>query len=123
MPIMFGEAIKDAKWRITIDEKIASIEKNDTWKLVSRLRGTNPISVKWIFKEKKNAKEEVFDEVFALVTILETIQLIITTAAQYRWRIYQIDVKSSFLNGFLKKKRSTLSNMWDMKWRDLKTMY
>ena len=103
MPIMFGEAIKDAKWRITIDEKIASIEKNDTWKLVSKLRGTNPISVKWIFKEKKNPKEEVFDEVFALVTILETIQLIITTAAQYRWRIYQIDVKSSFLNGFLKE--------------------
>jgi hypothetical protein len=28
--IMFEEAIKDAKWRIAIDEEIASIEKNDT---------------------------------------------------------------------------------------------
>ena len=86
-----------------MDEKIASIEKNDTWKLVSKPKGKNPIGVKQIFKEKKNAKEKVFDEVFALVTILETIRLIITTTAQYR-RIYQIDVKSSFLNGFLKEK-------------------
>ena len=28
--IVFKEAIKDAKWRIAIDEEIASIEKNDT---------------------------------------------------------------------------------------------
>ena len=29
-PIVFGEAIKDVKWRIVMDEEIASIEKNDT---------------------------------------------------------------------------------------------
>ena len=41
-----------------------------------------------------------YDEVFALITRLETIQLIIATVAQYRLRIYKIDVKSTFLNGF-----------------------
>jgi hypothetical protein len=42
-----------------------------------------------------------YDEIFALIVRLETIQLIIVTTTQYRWRIYQIDVKSTFLNGFL----------------------
>jgi hypothetical protein len=31
---VFEEEIKDEKWRIAIDEKIASIKKNNTWKLV-----------------------------------------------------------------------------------------
>jgi hypothetical protein len=31
--IAFEEAIKDEKWRITMDEEIASIKKNDVWKL------------------------------------------------------------------------------------------
>jgi hypothetical protein len=30
--------------------------------------------------------------------------LIITTTTQYRWEIYQIEVKSTFLNGFLEEK-------------------
>jgi len=29
-PIVFKEAIKDEKWRIAIDNEIASIKKNDT---------------------------------------------------------------------------------------------
>jgi hypothetical protein len=39
-----------------MDEEIASIKKNDTWRLVPRLNGKKPISVKWIYKEKKNVK-------------------------------------------------------------------
>ena len=30
--------------------------------------------------------------------------LIITTTTQYRWEIYQIEVKPTFLNGFLEEK-------------------
>jgi hypothetical protein len=66
-----------------------------------------PIGVKWIYKENKNAKEKVerykvrlvakgytqkheidYDKVFTPVARLETIQLIIATASQHRWRIY-----------------------------------
>jgi hypothetical protein len=66
-----------------------------------------PIGVKWIYKENKNAKEKVerykvrlvakgytqkheidYDKVFTPVARLETIQLIIATAFQHRWRIY-----------------------------------
>jgi hypothetical protein len=41
-------------------------------------------------------KHEIdYDEVFALVARLETIHLIIVIDAQNKWRIYQIDVKST----------------------------
>jgi hypothetical protein len=44
-----------------------------------------------------------YGEVFALVAWLETIRLMISLAAQHRWKVYQLDVKSSFLNGFLEE--------------------
>jgi len=44
-----------------------------------------------------------YNEVFAQVTRLKTIQLIITTIAQHRWKIYQMDAKSALLNSFLEK--------------------
>jgi hypothetical protein len=43
---MIKEAIKDAKWRIVMDKEIASIEKNDIWKLVPRLNRKKPIDFK-----------------------------------------------------------------------------
>jgi hypothetical protein len=63
-----------------------------------------------------NQKHKIdYNEVFALVARLETIRFIIVTVAQYRWRIYQIDVKSSFFLMVFFKIRSTLSNLWNMK--------
>ena len=44
-----------------------------------------------------------YDEVFALVDRLETIRLLISLAAQNQWRIFQMDVKSAFLNGYLEE--------------------
>jgi hypothetical protein len=43
---VFENSIKDEKWRIAMDEEIASIEKNDTWKLVPRPKGKKLIGVK-----------------------------------------------------------------------------
>jgi hypothetical protein len=75
-----------------------------------------------VYKAKKNAKGEVeryksqlvskgynqcpsinYEEVFASVAHLETIRLIISLAAQNKWQIYQMDVKSAFLNGHLEE--------------------
>jgi len=42
-----------------------------------------------------------YDEVFAPVTRMETIRLLISLAAQHRWTILHRDVKSAFLNGVL----------------------
>ena len=77
-------------------EEIRSIEKNDTREFVSLPKGHKAIGVKWVYKTKKNAKGEIerykarlvakaysqkagidYDEVFALVSHLETIRLIL----------------------------------------------
>ena len=75
-----------------------------------------------MYKLKKNAKGEVerykarlvvkgcsqrqgidYYEVFAPVARLETIRLLISLVAQNQWRIFQMDVKSTFLNGYLEE--------------------
>jgi hypothetical protein len=44
-----------------------------------------------------------YDEVFAIVARLKIIWLIIAITVQHRWEVYQIDVKSTFLNSFLEE--------------------
>jgi hypothetical protein len=81
-----------------------------------------PIGVKWVFKAKNNAKGEIerykarlvvkgysqrpgidYGEVFAPIARLETIRMVISLAAQNKWKIYQMDVKFAFLNGILEE--------------------
>nr|GFA32498.1 retrovirus-related Pol polyprotein from transposon TNT 1-94 [Tanacetum cinerariifolium] len=119
---VFEEAMKSKKWRQAMEDEIKSIEKNDTWELTTLPKNQKAIGVKWVYKAKKNAKSEVekykarlvekdykqkhgidYEEVFAPVARLETIRMIIAIAAQYRWKIHQMDVKSAFLNGFLEE--------------------
>ncbi|KAM2503789.1 hypothetical protein PS1_037777 [Malus domestica] len=121
-PVDFQEAVQDTKWRKAIDEEIEAIQKNDTWELAILPKGHKAIRVKWVYKTKKNANGEVerykarlmangysqrvgidYDEVFAPVARLETIRLLISLAAQNKWKIQQMDVKSVFLNGVLEE--------------------
>ena len=44
-----------------------------------------------------------FEETFAPVAKLDTIRLIIALATKHHWKIHQLDVKSTFLNGDLKE--------------------
>ncbi|CAJ2639360.1 unnamed protein product [Trifolium pratense] len=119
-PMNFQEAFEKKTWRTAMDEEIQAIKKNETWELVSLPKGHKAIDVKWVYKAKKNSKGEVerykarlvakgysqragidYDEVFAPVARLETVRLIISLAAQNKWKIHQMDVKSAFLNGVL----------------------
>ncbi|GKV27388.1 hypothetical protein SLEP1_g36561 [Rubroshorea leprosula] len=121
-PLNFEKATVDKKWKHAMDEEIKAIQKNGTWELVTLLKGQKAIGVKWVYKVKKNAQGKVekykarfvakgyiqeygidYDEVFAPVARLETIQLIISLAAQNNWKIYQMDVKFTFLNGYLEE--------------------
>jgi hypothetical protein len=66
--------------------------------LVPKPKGKKSLGVKWIYKEKENAKGEVerqakdysqkyeinYNEVFALASRLETIQLIIVITTKHR---------------------------------------
>jgi hypothetical protein len=101
-----------------MDQEMQAIERNDTWELTVLPSGSKTIGVKWVFKTKVNENEEVdkykarlvakgycqqygidYAEVFAPVARLDTIQIVISLAAQNSWVIYQLDVKSAFLHG------------------------
>lgn len=55
----FEEATQDKKWRDVMDEEIRSIEKNNTWELVSLPNVNKSIGVKWVYKARNNAKGEI----------------------------------------------------------------
>ena len=61
------------------------------------------IQARLVVKGYKQKEGEDFREIFALVSRLDTVWLIISLAAQKNWKIYQMDVKSAFLNGYLEE--------------------
>ncbi|GJT83550.1 putative ribonuclease H-like domain-containing protein [Tanacetum coccineum] len=94
----------------------------DVWELVPRPDGKNIIGVKWIWKNKSDADNIVirnkshlvaqgykqeegidFKESFALVAHLEAVKMFVTFVAHKNITIFQLDVKTTFLNGPLKE--------------------
>jgi hypothetical protein len=121
-PIYFEDVIKEQHWINEMNEEIESIKKNDTWDLVDLPKEKECIGVKWVYKTKYKANGEVekykarlvakvfaqeygvdYNEKFALVARLDTIRMVLAIAAQHNWKVYQMDVKSFFLNGYLEE--------------------
>lgn len=117
-PNTFEEAVKIQKWKAAMDQEIEAINKNGTWELTELPPGAKKIGVKWVFKTKLNEKGEVekckarlvakgytqqagidYTEIFAPVARWDTIRLILSLAASRVWKVYQLDVKSAFLQG------------------------
>jgi hypothetical protein len=120
--IFMQEAMKEESWRKAMEDGIEVIENNRTWKLVDRPQDKEIIGVKWIYKVKYNVDWLVqrnkarlvakgysqqpgvyFHETFAPVARLDTVRALISLATQKGWLLYQLDVKSAFLNGELKE--------------------
>jgi hypothetical protein len=121
-PNSFEEAIKDKFWNKAMDEEMDQIDKNDTWELVPRPKNKNVIGTKWVFRNKltedwqvtrnkarlvckgyAQVEGMVFEETFSPVARMEAIQFILIYACSKNIKVYQMDVKSSFLNGELEE--------------------
>jgi hypothetical protein len=82
----------------------------------------NVIGTKWVFKNKQGEDGEIvinkahlvaqgfsqvegldFGEIFAPVTRLEVIRILLAFTASKRFKLYQMDVKSAFLNGVIQE--------------------
>jgi Reverse transcriptase (RNA-dependent DNA polymerase) len=80
------------------------------------------VGLKWIYKTKTNPDGSVqkykarlmakgysqqpeidYQDTFIPVARHETIRILIALAAHKGWKLYQLDVKSAFLNGVLKE--------------------
>ena len=44
-----------------------------------------------------------YDEIFSLIAMLKSVQIMLAIAAFYDYEIWKMDVKTTFLNGFLKE--------------------
>nr|GEY25839.1 hypothetical protein [Tanacetum cinerariifolium] len=110
-PVNVAEALRDADWVSAMQEE-----------LVPRTEGKTIIKTKWIFKNKKDESNLVirnkarlvavgysqqkgidYDETFAPVAQIEATRLFLAFTAHKDFTVFQIDVKTSFLNGIIKE--------------------
>ncbi|GJU63208.1 retrovirus-related pol polyprotein from transposon TNT 1-94 [Tanacetum coccineum] len=113
----------EPSWIDAMQEEIHKVERLEVWELVSFSDKVMLIKLKWIYKVKtdefggvlKNKDRLVaqglrqeeginFEESFAPVSRIESIRIFVTNAAHKNMMIYQMDVKTTFLNGELKEK-------------------
>ena len=105
-----------------MDEEIECIENNQTWELVDVPNDKDVINVKWIYKTKQDADGNAqkkkarmvargfthhpdidFNETFAHAARMDTVRTVLAIIAKNKWHVYQMDVKSTFLNGYLEE--------------------
>jgi hypothetical protein len=121
-PTCFEEAIQKKEWADAMIEEYQSIINNDVWEIVPRPKSKDVVSSKWLFKikhatdgsiEKYKAifvargfsqKEGIdYEETFTPVARYTSIKTIIAFAAKMKWKLHQMDVKTTFLNGVIEE--------------------
>ncbi|GKC06787.1 zinc finger, CCHC-type containing protein [Tanacetum coccineum] len=119
-PKNVNEALGDESWIVAIQEELNQFIANDVWKLVSQPQNMTIIGTKWVFKNKLDENSVVsqnkawlvaqgynqqegidYDETYAPVARLESIRILLAYACALDFKLFQMDVKSSFLNGFI----------------------
>ncbi|GJW53688.1 retrovirus-related pol polyprotein from transposon TNT 1-94 [Tanacetum coccineum] len=121
-PKSYKDALTQACWIEAMQEELHEFKCLEVWELVPPPDKAFVITLKWIYKLKldklrgilKNKARLVtrgyrqeegidFEESFALVARLETIRIFLAFAAHMNMVIYQMDVKTAFLNGNLRE--------------------
>src|SRR6266498_5970259 len=110
------------RWLEAMKSEIGSMYENKVWTLVDLPDDRRAIENKWIFKKKTDADGNVtiykarlvakgyrqvqgvdYNETFSPVAKLKSVRIMLAIAAFYDYEIWQMDVKTAFLNGFLKE--------------------
>ncbi|GJS40536.1 retrotransposon protein, putative, ty1-copia subclass [Tanacetum coccineum] len=105
------------KWIDAMNAEIQSMMDNKVWVLVDLPPGCKTVGSKWIFKKKTDMDGIVhvykarlvakgytqlygadYEETFSPVTDIRAIRILISIAAYYDYEIWQMDVKTAFLN-------------------------
>ncbi|KAL0444284.1 UNVERIFIED_CONTAM: Retrovirus-related Pol polyprotein from transposon TNT 1-94 [Sesamum latifolium] len=124
-PKTYGEAMSDIdsdKWLEAMKSEMDSMGSNQIWTLVDPPNGVRPVGCKWVYKCKLGANREVtafkarlvakgytqrpgvdFEETYSPVAMAKSIRILLAIAAWYDYEIWQMDVKTAFLNGFVEE--------------------
>ena len=122
-PRNINKVLNDEFWFLVMQDELNNFDRNNVWDLIPRPNDCSVIGTKWVFRNKLdesgivtrnkarliaqgyNQEEGIdFDETFAPISRLETIRMLLACASFKNFRLFQIDVKSAFLNDFLIEK-------------------
>jgi hypothetical protein len=120
-PYRIEDALRDPNWVVAMQEELNNFTRNEVWHLVPR-PNQNVVGTKWVFRNKQDEHGVVtrnkaqlvaksysqvegldFDETYAPVARLESIRILLAYATYHGFKLYQMDVKSAFLNGPIKE--------------------
>jgi hypothetical protein len=120
-PYKVEDALRDSDWVLAMQEELNNFKRNEVWHLVPR-PNQNVVGTKWVFHNKQDDHSVVtrnkarlvakgysqvegldFGETYALVARLESICILLAYATYHGFKLYQMDVKSAFLNGPIKE--------------------
>nr|GEU54834.1 retrovirus-related Pol polyprotein from transposon TNT 1-94 [Tanacetum cinerariifolium] len=121
-PKKVSEALQHPRWVDAMQYELNQFAKNKVWTLVLAPYGKTIIGSKWVFSDKRdetgiviknkarliaqgyNQQEDInYDETFTPVTRLKAIRIFLAFTTYINFIVYQMDVKSAFLNGKLKE--------------------
>nr|GEY20106.1 retrovirus-related Pol polyprotein from transposon TNT 1-94 [Tanacetum cinerariifolium] len=118
----YKDALTQSCWIKAMQEELNEFERLKVWELVPRLDKVMVITLKWIYKVKldelggilknkarlvaRGYRQEVgidFEESFAPIARLEAFRIFLADAAHKNMVVYQMDVKTAFLNANLRE--------------------
>ncbi|GJS01771.1 retrovirus-related pol polyprotein from transposon TNT 1-94 [Tanacetum coccineum] len=105
---------------VAMQEELNQFVANDVWELVPLPISQSVTGTKWVFRNKLdengivsrnkarlvaqgyNQQEGIdYDETYASVARLESVRILLAIGCANDFKLYQMDVKSAFLNGFI----------------------
>ncbi|MCQ7016867.1 DDE-type integrase/transposase/recombinase, partial [Clostridioides difficile] len=124
-PWTYEEALQDKdvrSWQKAMKSELESMYSNKVWELVELPSGLKAIGCKWVYKRKRGSDGKVetfkarlvakgftqkegidYEETFSPVAMLKSIRILLAIAAHMDYEIWQMDVKTAFLNGSLEE--------------------
>nr|GEX43082.1 retrovirus-related Pol polyprotein from transposon TNT 1-94 [Tanacetum cinerariifolium] len=121
-PYNFTYVIIEECWFQAMQDEIHKFDRLQVWELVPQPDCVMNIALKWIYKVKLDEYGDVlknkarlvakgyrqeegidFEESFATVASIKAIHIFIANVASRNMTVYQMDVKTAFLNGELKE--------------------
>ena len=130
-PKKLDDPIVDESWVIAMQEELNQFERNEVWELVPRPNDQSGFGTKWVYRNKMDENDIIirnkarlvvqgynqqegidYQKTFAPVARLEAIKILFAFVCYKNFILYQIDVKSAFLNGLINEKVYVEQLLW-----------
>ncbi|KAI3682224.1 hypothetical protein L2E82_50087 [Cichorium intybus] len=116
------DAFDHSDWIEAMQLELEEFERNKVWRLIPKPANASIVGLKWVYRNKLDTEGNVvrnkarlvvkgscqqegidYEETFAPVARLESVQIFLAYVAHKNFDVYQMDVKCAFLNGDLKE--------------------